>query len=230
MAKFHFVEDYEALVAKLISNHPIDEAMAIAVGDRYLEIGETERKILVYAGLQNGANLIDIGCGSGRLAHALGGAMSIDYLGTDIVQALLDYAATKSPKNYRFKLHRELSIPAKDRSADMISAFSVFTHLLHGESYLYLEDAHRVLKGDGCVVFSFLEFDQGTNTHWSVFRETVEGQRASTLPHLNMFIERNAISVWCRHLGYELVEFIDGTAAPFGGSPLGQSTAILRKI
>ena len=39
----------------------------------------------------------------------------------------------------------------------MILAFSVFTHLLHEESFIYLEDFKRVLKPGGSVVFSFLE-------------------------------------------------------------------------
>lgn len=32
MAQFHYVEDYERLVSELISKHPIDEAMSLAVG------------------------------------------------------------------------------------------------------------------------------------------------------------------------------------------------------
>lgn len=229
MAKFHFVEDYEAHVERLLAAHSIDEAMSLAVGGRFHEIGEIEKDILKHAGLQEGMALVDIGCGSGRLAHVLGESMSIDYLGTDIVQSLLDYAATKCPGDYQFTLHRELSVPAEDASADMVSAFSVFTHLLHEETYIYLEDSRRVLKKGGRLVFSFLEFGSGNDIHWPIFADTVQRQRTQTLPALNMFIERNAIAAWCAHLGYEIVEIISGNDAPYAGDPLGQSTAILRK-
>ncbi len=229
MAEFHFVEDYERHVANLVATLPLDEAMSRAVGGAYREIGKVEAQIVRYAGLSDGMSLIDVGCGTARLGHVLGETMSIDYLGTDIVQTLLNYAKTKCPRSYRFKLHRELSIPAKNDSADMICAFSVFTHLLHEETYIYLEDMLRALKRDGRIVFSFLEFCGPTDLHWSVFAGTVENKRRQSKDPLNMFIERATIKTWARHLNCEIVEFIDGNAAPHGGSALGQSTVILRK-
>lgn len=172
--------------------------------------------------------LIDLGCGSGRLAWALGETMRIDYLGIDIVQAFLDYASTRSPRTYRYVLNRTLNIPSPDASADMVCAFSVFTHLLHAETYLYMEDIRRVLRPGGRLLFSFLEF--ANPEHWVVFDGTVDGQRNSTLPHLNQFIERNAIDLWCQKLGYVREAFIDGPDAPWGDAPhLWQAIAILRR-
>jgi len=136
MAEFHFVEDYENHVRSLIA---IDEAMSLAVGGQYKEFGAIERAVLQYAGLKNGMSLIDLGCGSGRLASELSGRMKIEYLGIDIIQELLTYAQSKSDEAYRFVVNRALNIPSSDSSADMVSAFSVFTHLLHAETYLYLE-------------------------------------------------------------------------------------------
>jgi hypothetical protein len=85
MARFHFVEDYERLVASLIRDYPLGEAMSRAVGGNYNEIGAIERDLLVYAGLKNGMSLVDFGCGSGRLGHALGSSLDISYVGIDIV-------------------------------------------------------------------------------------------------------------------------------------------------
>lgn len=228
VADFHFVADYEALVANLVATKPIDEAMATAVGGEFEGTGRIEASVVRYAGLRDGMTLIDLGCGSGRLAWALGQTMRIDYLGIDVVQAFLDYARTKAPRTYRFVLNRTLNIPAPDASADMVAAFSVFTHLLHAETYLYMEDIRRVLRPGGRLVLSFLEF--ADPEHWLVFEGTVDAQRHSTLPHLNQFIERNAIDLWCRRLGYEREAFIDGADAPWGDAPkLWQSLAILRR-
>ena len=228
MAEFHFVEDYERLVADLVARYPIDEAMSRAVGGDFESVGLIERAVVVHAGLRDGQRLIDLGCGSGRLAWALGRSMRIDYLGIDIVQALLDYAAGKSPPGYRFVLNRTLRIPAPDQSADMISAFSVFTHLLHAETYLYLEDILRVLRPGGRLVFSFLEF--ADRRHWAVFSGTVDTQRHTAVPHLNQFIERNAIDLWAHKLGFVREAFIGGDDAPWGETaPLWQATAILRR-
>jgi 2-polyprenyl-3-methyl-5-hydroxy-6-metoxy-1,4-benzoquinol methylase len=222
----HFVKDYESFVEMLLANFPEHEAMSHAVGGAYEETGGKERAILEYAGLRSGMSLVDIGCGSGRLATALRD-LPLDYLGTDVVQKLLDYAKTKTPANFRFLRHTELTVPAETDSVDMICAFSVFTHLQHTETYLYLTDFLRALKPGGTVVFSFLEF--ATDHHWPVFASTVEQLRTKTMPHLNMFIERNVIRIWADHVGFELVEIVNGADAPWAGAPLGQCTAILRK-
>ncbi|MDD4915980.1 MAG: hypothetical protein PHW13_13195 [Methylococcales bacterium] len=47
MAKFHFVEDYEAHVKNLIATKPLDEAMSDAVGGNYHLIGDIEKSIVM---------------------------------------------------------------------------------------------------------------------------------------------------------------------------------------
>lgn len=225
--RFHFVEAYERLVARLLGEHSFDKAMSMAVGGDYERVGQIEKAILTHAGLRDGDHVFDLGCGSGRLAHALGADFRGDYFGTDVVQALIDYAARKSPKSFRFKLHRELSIPAPDGSVDIACAFSVFTHLHHAESHLYLKDMHRALKPGGRVIFSFLEFSEPA--HWEIFEGTAAGVRHQTLDHLNMFIERPVIDLWRKRLGFECVEFVGSSQAPWNGGPLGQAVVILKK-
>lgn len=198
MAKFHFVEDYEKLVKSLVEKYPLDEAMSIAVGGEYDLFGQLEAHLLMKLGLSDGMRIVDLGCGSGRLATALHGLANVSYVGIDIVQLLLDYAKRKAP-NYEFILHRDLSIPVPDNSVDMVSAFSLFTHLLHAESYIYLEECSRVLKAGGKVVFSFLEFAEPG--HWPVFSDTKAQTKMDTCVHLNSFIERNVIDIWATKLG-----------------------------
>jgi ubiquinone/menaquinone biosynthesis C-methylase UbiE len=227
MAKFHFVEDYESYVKHLLATKPVDEAMSDAVGGCYHRIGDLERSIVTYAGLKDGMKLIDYGRGSGRLATSLATKLNIDYLGIDIIDDLLIYAKSKSPKEYNFLKHQNLNIPADDSSSDMICAFSLFTHLLQAETYIYMEDMYRVLKAGGRLVFSFLEFD--APSHWRIFDETVKGQKTSTIPHLNMFIEKNAIQLWAHHIGFKVIEFINAGITNFEGRSFGQSVAILEK-
>ncbi len=227
MAEFHFVEDYERVIANLIATYPLDEAMSLAVGGNYDLIGTIERDLLRHCGLANGMSIFDLGCGSGRLASALSQSFDINYTGTDVVQSLLDYAAGKSRPNYKFILHKDLSLPAPDESQNFFTAFSVFTHLLHSESFIYLEEAKRVLQPGGKVVFYFIEFaDPG---HMQIHKYTVAATKQRTQSHLNTFIERNAIARWAEDLGFSEPEFIDAASAPWGGSPLGQSTAVLVK-
>ena len=225
----HFVRDYSRLVTALLARHAPDEAMALAVGGAFESIGAIEHALLCHAGLRDGMTLIDFGCGSGRLASVLGRQpIRLDYCGIDIDQRLLDYAKKQAPPHFRFVLNRELQIPAADAVADMVCAFSVFTHLLHAESYLYLEDTRRVLRPGGVLVFSFLEFAQPA--HWQVFADTVAAERRRAGAHLNQFIERGVIDLWAEKLGYEKLAYIDADATPWGEpGPLGQSAVILRR-
>jgi ubiquinone/menaquinone biosynthesis C-methylase UbiE len=226
MAKFHFVEDYERYVSQLIASHPIDEAMSLAVGGDYERVGKIEAAILQSFGLRQGMHVVDLGCGSGRLAAELYKLTDISFSGTDVVNSLLEYAKTKAP-GYNFILHQELSIPVSNASADIVSAFSLFTHLLHAETYLYLEEALRVLKPGGKLIFSFLEFAEVG--HWAVFQSTVEVTRSAGQSHLNTFIERNAIQTWADHLGFEIERFVSGGDTEWDAAALGQAVVVLRK-
>ena len=226
MAQFHFVEDYEKLIVHLIATYPLDEAMARAVGGGPYDIfGQMEADILDAAGLTDGMVVVDLGCGSGRLASALHKSRAVSYIGIDIVQPLLDYAQTRAP-NYRFLLHRELSIPLADSSADIVSAFSLFTHLLQAETYVYLEESARILKPGGRIVFSFLEFSEPT--HWAIFELTRKAARDANGDHLNMFLERITIELWAEKLGLIAEQFFPSSTT-WQGHALGQSVVVLAK-
>lgn len=238
--KFHFVDDYRLLVRSLMQRYPIDEAMSRAVGGSYDALGEIEKSLLIQCGLEPQHTLVDVGCGSGRLAKAL-----VPYLdrgrvlGTDVVPELLDYAKQGCPPGWQFALVDDIRIPFPTSSADFACFFSVFTHLLHEETYCYLLEAQRVVRPGGRIVFSFLEYAD----NWGVFEMTYGALRAGgRAPHLNTFIGRDAIECWAGKLGMRIVElrgatdrfinisrpitFDDGARAEHT-SGLGQSVCVL---
>lgn len=202
---------------------PYDQAMSLSVGGQYERMGERLLDLLIELGLAEGHTIVDVGCGSGRLPAAITrreGLPHLEYLGTDVVRELIDYAKTKSRPNFRFQHHVKLSIPAGDGTADFVTFFSVFTHLLHEESFVYLREASRVLKSDGRIVVSFLEF--GADAHWPIFESTVQQRIARNIPHLNVFTERNMYEVWASKLGLRVREYRSGP-------PIGQSVIVLGK-
>ena len=72
--------------------------MSYIVGGQYETMGEGLRRIVETHGLKDGDYLIDVGCGSGRLAWALSQSKfrdTIRYLGIDIVPEMLEFAAEK---------------------------------------------------------------------------------------------------------------------------------------
>lgn len=199
---------YRRWVQRAKSGRSKAEAMKVAIGGQFEAYGQIEADMLRFFGLRDDAMLIDVGCGSGRLAIPLSKTHRGAYLGTDLVPDLVDFARKSCGRpDWRFEIVENLEIPAPDRSADMICFFSVLTHLLHEQSYIYLEEAKRVLKPDGRIVFSFLEFRMAF--HWTVFASTVDDARRNEHP-LNIFIERNAIEAWATHLGLAVVDMRDG--------------------
>jgi SAM-dependent methyltransferase len=202
-----FKANYAAYIAELRKRLSVDAAMRAAVGTDFEANGILERELLKVAGLRPDHYLIDVGCGSGRLAVKLKDWLHGRYLGADVDRNLLAYAARIAARpDWRFELTAGRSIPEADGGADMVCFFSVFTHLLHEQSYVYLQEAKRVLRPGGRVVFSFLDF---ASAHlWPIFESNVRNLGCRT--PLNMFISRDMIPVWATHLGLRVVDLIDG--------------------
>ena len=200
---------YRRLVQQAKSGRSTAEALKVAIGGQFEAYGQIEIDMLRFFGLGDRATLIDVGCGCGRTAIPLSKSHQGGYLGTDVVPELVEFARESCGRpDWRFEVVESLRIPAPDQYADMVCFFSVLTHLLHEQSYLYLEEAKRVLKPDGRIVFSFLEFRMPF--HWSVFASTVDNARGPNEHPLNVFIERDAIQAWAAHLGLAVLDVRDG--------------------
>ncbi len=241
MNRLDFRTGYAGLVKRLRRRHSRDRAVRLAIGGQFEAFGIVERAILVQYGLQPDDYVIDVGCGSGRLAKPLAEYLRGAYLGIDIMPDLVDYARELVPRpDWRFEVAAGLEIPERDGRAQMVCFFSVFTHLLHEQSYTYLEEARRVLAPGGRVVFSFLEF--AVPSHWTVFETNV--RRIGGEHPLDMFMSRDGIHAWAEHLSLEIVAIhggntphvelphpvtLDDGQVMSGLGSLGQSLCVLRR-
>lgn len=237
----HFEHDYNKLVKHKLASQGRDQAMADSIGGNFGHFGQFQKQLLLQYGLTENSFLLDIGCGSGRLANALKNLPDLAYVGIDVVQDLLDYAAEICQRpDWQFIKSTHFDLPLTDNSVDMVSAFSVFTHLLHEESYRYLAEIHRVLKPNGQIVFSFLDFS--VPEHWTIFVSNL--LQIDNRVHLNQFISADAISVWAKHLQFEIIDIHAGNQAYIelpepitdnkgntysGKVSLGQSVCVLQK-
>jgi ubiquinone/menaquinone biosynthesis C-methylase UbiE len=202
--------DYPTFVQKLLKQHSHPDAMSLAVGGEYEGMGVLQRELLISCGLMPNHFLIDVGCGSGRLARQLTGYLQGKYLGIDVVPELLDHArAVCKRPDWRFEQAKGFSLFAEDSSADMVCFFSLLTHLRFEESFTYLRDAKRVLKPGGKVVLTFLEF--AIPSHWTVFENDVANLNAEV--PVNQFLSRDALHAWAYRLGFT-VEVIHGGDKP----------------
>ena len=234
--RLHFLHDYRTLVAKLIDEHPNDHetAMAKAVGspsvEHFKQVGLRQAALLFKEGLCEGMRIYDLGCGAGRTALGLKLAgWRGYYTGSDIVEPLIEYAR-QANENFDFFVHEDFSARAGDESIEIFFAWSVFTHLNPEETYLYLEDARRVLTPAGRLMFSFLEPTKAL--HWQIFKDRIVQMRHGVRPaHLDYFFDRKFVELIATDIGFKIVKYIDGddeTATPMGA--FGQSIVILEKV
>jgi SAM-dependent methyltransferase len=205
--KLDIAATYRKFVRTLGRRYTHDVAMKTAVGGQFEAFGILERAILIQYGLKPGDYVVDVGCGSGRLAKPLSEFLRGPYLGIDVVPDLVDFARSLVQRpDWRFEVAAGFEIPEKAGRADMVCFFSVFTHLLHEQSFVYLKDATRVLKRGGRIIFSFLEF--AMPNHWTVFESNIANIGGEA--HLNMFMSRDGITAWAKALELEIVAIHDG--------------------
>jgi SAM-dependent methyltransferase len=236
-----YVVAYNSHLARLVAAHGRDTAMELVVGGEYAQIGILESSALITLGLRPEHTLVDIGCGSGRLPYELREYLTGSFVGTDILDDALAYAAEKCGRSdWKFIPSHLPVIPVDDAGADFVSFFSVFTHLLDEDVFRFLAEAKRAAKPGGTIVFSFLDFE--CDSHWPVFEATLADRDPQRV--INKFISKGAIRRWAQVLGLRLEAIHDGPfpwialTRPFtyrdgrravGTVEFGQSVAVLTK-
>jgi ubiquinone/menaquinone biosynthesis C-methylase UbiE len=239
----HFVTDHRAQARALALTLGTEAGVRRAIGGEFEAFGRIELALLRNLGLSEQSFIVDVGCGSGRLANALTANMpQVRYHGTDVVRQFLKYARSISPAHFRFSLVKGLTIPEKDSVADFVVFFSVGTHLAHHETYRYLQEARRITKPGGLIVMSFLQFT--IPGHWKNFENVLANTTSNFRAPINAFIEPEVFRVWSKHLGLELEKIIPGNQKQIpltepiqfengsrqeGMASFGQSVAVMRK-
>jgi SAM-dependent methyltransferase len=152
---------------------------AVGGGD-YRGIGEEFRAHFVeLGGLRPEHDVLDVGCGSGRMAHALADWLTGTYSGFDVVPEAIEWCRREiTPRHPRFTF--ELAdirsarynprgayeaagyrFPYDDASFDFAIATSVFTHLERPAVDNYLAEIARVLRPGGRCFATYFLIDDG---------------------------------------------------------------------
>lgn len=158
---------------------PSDEEVQ-TIGSWFM-LGQEFLPYLVQLGkLQPEENVLDVGCGLGRMAYMLAYYLApvAEYEGFDIVASNIEWAKRNIEtrhSNFRFQLVdlcnrrynkagrslvSELSFPYEENTFDFVLLSSVFTHMLTSEVCHYIDEIHRVLKPGGRVLVSSFLLDE----------------------------------------------------------------------
>jgi SAM-dependent methyltransferase len=148
----------------------VGEGDFVAVGDEFLG------HLVDLAGLEPGSDVLDVGCGIGRIARPL--AHFLDdtgsYAGFDVNAEGIAWCAARYPARFAFavadlrnaRYHpggagraRDYRFPYDDHSFDLAVMTSVLTHLTEPEAANYLAEARRVLRPGGRLLATFFLLD-----------------------------------------------------------------------
>ncbi len=205
--------NYRNHVHQLIASLPREEAMIRAIGaddqKSFETFGDAQVEVLRAHDLRDNMVIYDVGCGSGRTAQALlRSGWRGTYRGHDIVPELVTHLNSTCP-GFHARTHPALSLLADHDSLDMVFHWSVFTHLLPEECFVYLKDMHRCLKVGGQLVFSFLELED--SRHAQLFANRASSfERQDVIPLLDTFLHRDWINAWAKQLGFSEPRYTGG--------------------
>jgi SAM-dependent methyltransferase len=154
------------------------------VGGAFNEVGAEFFHYLVdLCGLQPGDAVLDVGCGSGRMALPLTGYLSDRgrYAGFDISEKAIAWCKeniTRPHPNFEFEVadiynalynpkgkyqSLDFRFPYPDASFNVVFLTSVFTHMFPPDVEHYLDEIARVLKPGGrCLCTFFLLTDESS--------------------------------------------------------------------
>ncbi len=136
--------------------------------DYHWNSGWNTAALQLLVGLRAGQRLLDIGCGSGRLARGLYGWFGDHFVGVDIVPELIEYCRRTYPR-YRFELldlesdyynptsegsPADVRLDFPDGSFDVITMFSVLTHVTKDVTNRYFQESRRLLAPGGSLFFT----------------------------------------------------------------------------
>jgi SAM-dependent methyltransferase len=209
------------------------------VGDGdFLAVGEQLADALkAHAGLTGSDQVLDIGCGNGRVAERLAPLLRGDgggYLGFDVSRAAIQACRRRFAGEPQMRFEHvdvwngeynadgrvaelDTVFPAPDGAIDLAFATSVFTHMRMPAVRRYLAESARVLKPGGRLAFTAFALDpsRGASTMFDFqpFDETslVIDQRH---PERAVAHRREVLEAAIRDAGLELAASYNGAWAP----------------
>jgi SAM-dependent methyltransferase len=139
---------------------------------------------------QDTSELLDFGCGVGRLAP-LASQRVRRYVGVDITREAIEHA----PRGERIEYHHltEDRLPFADRSFALVCSLAVIQHIVADDHYrLWCRELARVIKPDGR--FLIIDWNEPPRPFWKRRAKHVIGRTPEQIAGaLNAVIERCAV-------------------------------------
>ncbi|HEX4441054.1 MAG TPA: methyltransferase domain-containing protein [Thermoanaerobaculia bacterium] len=149
--------DYKGTWNQAATKNAEDAILTGATPEEFERTGKGDAE-MVGRFLRGGESVLDIGCGIGRIEKYLAPRVremwAVDISGEMIARAQRRLAGLPNV-NLREVGNTEFLSSFEAERFDLVFSFLVLQHLAREDAFLYLRDAHRVLKPGGTLVTQF---------------------------------------------------------------------------
>jgi len=211
---------------------------ASVCGGDFELMGKIELGLLKLENVKPTDTVVDLGCGTGRLAVQLipelkGGK----YIGVDISRNMLRDAERRTARLggvVEWKHQKEPHYDLPDASVDVICAFSVFTHMEAEDTYRYFVDSLRVVRPGGKLIFSCLPVSLANSRPIFMQQASLDLEQRWAAVR-NFVTTEETMETLARWAGWRVVRWYRGdeSSVTVPGlaekQALGQSTCVLQR-
>ncbi len=179
---------------------------------KHLELG----LLATFADRVRGGEVLEVGCGSGRIAEHLHG-LGVNVAGIDLSYNMIDVARREFP-HLRFRVESMESLSAADGSVAGIVAWYSIIHTPPAELPAIFAELNRVMAADGLLLLAFQSGDE------RVRLEHVYGHAVSYDAYR---LDPDAIAQMVVDAEFEIEVRVH--RAPVGNEPTPQAYLMVRK-
>jgi SAM-dependent methyltransferase len=127
--------------------------------EEFDQTGKLVLEQLISLGFKQNSKILDLGCGTGRLATQLLPYLGEqgEYYGCDISPEVIEFCRKRySRSNFHFLTNQMKKIPLSlGANFDFIWCYSVFTHIFPDEMVCLLQECKRLIRPQGLLLASY---------------------------------------------------------------------------
>jgi ubiquinone/menaquinone biosynthesis C-methylase UbiE len=165
------------------------------------------QNIFDLAGVGKNDDVLEIGCGVGRIGHELAPHCRT-WTGADISANLLQYAAQRLRDLANVSLVRLHNVGLSgiaDSSVDLVYATNMVMHLDEMDRWKYAQEAFRVLRPGGRIFIDSIDLE--SDAGWTMFANDAKRfEDVMRPPYLPRFSTASELMVYAKRSGFEHVQ------------------------